>query len=149
MLKDTLIVWGGEFGRQPTAEYAKGSGRDHNSYGFTMFMAGGGLKGGISVGATDELGSRAVEDEFHVRGSVRSCLAVAVGFLLACPRRRKAGLLSISRRSRQYDRLHGRGRLMDRRVVGRQGSSSDQPPRRGDARCRVTGRIDRRVCRAV
>ena len=67
MLKDTLIVWGGEFGRQPTAEYAKGTGRDHNSYGFTMWMAGGGIKGGVSVGTTDELGSRAVEDRFHVR----------------------------------------------------------------------------------
>ncbi|GAB5443574.1 MAG: DUF1501 domain-containing protein [Fuerstiella sp.] len=67
MLKDTLIIWGGEFGRQPTAEYAKGSGRDHNSYGFTMFMAGGGIKGGVSVGTTDELGSQAVDDVFHVK----------------------------------------------------------------------------------
>lgn len=67
MLKDTLIVWGGEFGRQPTAEYAKGSGRDHNSYGFTMWMAGGGIKGGTSVGTTDELGARAVDDTFHVK----------------------------------------------------------------------------------
>ncbi len=67
MLKDTLIVWGGEFGRQPTAEYAKGSGRDHNSYGFTMWMAGGGIKGGTSVGTTDEIGSRAVDDTFHVK----------------------------------------------------------------------------------
>ena len=67
MLNDTLIVWGGEFGQQPTAEYAKGTGRDHNSYGFTMWMAGGGIKGGVSVGTTDELGSRAVEDRFHVR----------------------------------------------------------------------------------
>ncbi|MCR9198601.1 MAG: DUF1501 domain-containing protein [Planctomycetaceae bacterium] len=67
MLDDTLIVWGGEFGRQPTAEYAKGSGRDHNSYGFTMWMAGGGIKGGTSVGTTDELGSRAVDDTFHVK----------------------------------------------------------------------------------
>ena len=67
MLEDTLIVWGGEFGRQPTAEYAKGTGRDHNAYGFTMWMAGGGIKGGVSVGATDELGSAAVEDRFHVR----------------------------------------------------------------------------------
>ena len=48
MLDDTLIVWGGEFGRQPTAEYAKGTGRDHNAYGFTMWMAGGGIKGGDS-----------------------------------------------------------------------------------------------------
>ncbi len=46
LLDETLVVWGGEFGRQPTAEYAKGSGRDHNSYGFTMWMAGGGIKGG-------------------------------------------------------------------------------------------------------
>ena len=67
MLDETLVVWGGEFGRQPTAEYAKGTGRDHNSYGFTMWMAGGGIKGGISVGTTDELGSRAVEKPFHVK----------------------------------------------------------------------------------
>ena len=67
MLKNTLIVWGGEFGRQPTAEYAKGTGRDHNAYGFTMWMAGGGIKGGTSVGTTDELGSRAVDDRFHVK----------------------------------------------------------------------------------
>jgi len=67
MLDETLVVWGGEFGRQPTAEYAKGSGRDHNSYGFTMWMAGGGIKGGVSIGTTDELGSRAVEKPFHVK----------------------------------------------------------------------------------
>lgn len=67
LLEDTLVVWGGEFGRQPTAEYEKGTGRDHNSYGFTMWMAGGGVKGGVSVGQTDELGSMAVENRFHVR----------------------------------------------------------------------------------
>jgi hypothetical protein len=67
MLDSTLIVWGGEFGRQPTAEYEKGTGRDHNAYGFTMWMAGGGIKGGVSVGQTDELGSRAVEKPFHVK----------------------------------------------------------------------------------
>ncbi len=67
MLEDTLVVWGGEFGRQPTAEYAKGTGRDHNSYGFTMWMAGGGIKGGVSVGQTDELGAAAVENRYHVR----------------------------------------------------------------------------------
>ncbi len=67
MLEDTLVVWGGEFGRQPTAEYEKGTGRDHNSYGFTMWMAGGGVKGGVSVGQTDELGSMAVENRFHVK----------------------------------------------------------------------------------
>ncbi|MDB4359081.1 DUF1501 domain-containing protein [Verrucomicrobiales bacterium] len=67
MLDDTLVVWGGEFGRQPTAEYAKGTGRDHNSYGFTMWMAGGGIKGGVSVGQTDELGSMAVENRYEVK----------------------------------------------------------------------------------
>jgi hypothetical protein len=67
LLDSTLIVWGGEFGRQPTAEYARGTGRDHNAYGFTMWLAGGGIKGGVSVGATDELGSAAVEKPFHVK----------------------------------------------------------------------------------
>jgi hypothetical protein len=67
LLDSTLVVWGGEFGRQPTAEYAVGTGRDHNAYGFTMWLAGGGIKGGTSVGATDELGSAAVEDRFHVK----------------------------------------------------------------------------------
>ncbi|MEZ6107144.1 MAG: DUF1501 domain-containing protein [Pirellulaceae bacterium] len=67
MLDETLVVWGGEFGRQPTAEYAEGSGRDHNSYGFTMWMAGGGIKGGVSYGSTDELGSAAVENPLHVK----------------------------------------------------------------------------------
>jgi uncharacterized protein (DUF1501 family) len=67
LLDSTLIVWGGEFGRQPTAEYAQGTGRDHNSYGFTMWMAGGGIQGGVSVGETDELGSAAVADRFHVK----------------------------------------------------------------------------------
>ncbi|GIW81085.1 MAG: hypothetical protein KatS3mg105_2892 [Gemmatales bacterium] len=67
LLESTLVIWGGEFGRQPTAEYAKGTGRDHNSYGFTMWLAGGGVKGGISVGKTDEIGSAAVENRFHVK----------------------------------------------------------------------------------
>src|SRR5262245_57910736 len=67
LLDSTLIIWGGEFGRQPTAEYAQGTGRDHNSYGFTMWLAGGGIKGGVSLGATDELGSAAVEDRCHVK----------------------------------------------------------------------------------
>jgi hypothetical protein len=67
LLDETLVVWGGEFGRQPTAEYDVGTGRDHNSYGFTMWMAGGGIKGGVSVGTTDELGANAVDNPFHVR----------------------------------------------------------------------------------
>ncbi|MCH2135426.1 MAG: DUF1501 domain-containing protein [Phycisphaerales bacterium] len=67
LLEETLVVWGGEFGRQPTAEYAEGTGRDHNADGFTMWMAGGGIKGGISVGETDELGNKAVDQPLHVR----------------------------------------------------------------------------------
>jgi uncharacterized protein DUF1501 len=67
LLDETIVIWGGEFGRQPTAEYASGTGRDHNSYGFTMWAAGGGIRGGVSVGATDELGNNAVEDRFHVK----------------------------------------------------------------------------------
>ncbi len=67
LLDETLVIWGGEFGRQPTAEYAKGTGRDHNAYGFTMWMAGGGIKGGVSVGETDEIGGAAVSDRFHVK----------------------------------------------------------------------------------
>lgn len=67
LFEETLVVWGGEFGRQPTAEYEKGTGRDHNAYGFTMWMAGGGIKGGVSYGGTDELGAEAVEDRLHVK----------------------------------------------------------------------------------
>jgi hypothetical protein len=67
LLDSTLVIWGGEFGRQPTAEYAKGTGRDHNAYGFTMWLAGGGVKGGVRVGETDELGSAAIKDPLHVK----------------------------------------------------------------------------------
>jgi hypothetical protein len=67
LLDQTLVVWGGEFGRQPTAEYEKGTGRDHNSYGFTMWLAGGGIPGGTTLGSTDELGSAAAENPYHVR----------------------------------------------------------------------------------
>jgi hypothetical protein len=64
LLKDTLIVWGGEFGRTPVAE--NGNGRDHNHHGFSMWLAGGGVKGGMSYGATDEFGFAAVENKVHV-----------------------------------------------------------------------------------
>jgi uncharacterized protein (DUF1501 family) len=67
LLDSTLVIWGGEFGRQPTAEYEKGTGRDHNAYGFTMWMAGGGIKGGVRYGETDELGAAAVKDALHVK----------------------------------------------------------------------------------
>ena len=64
LLNETLVVWGGEFGRTPMSE--KGNGRDHNPYGFTMWMAGGGVKGGQTIGSTDELGLHAVEQKLHV-----------------------------------------------------------------------------------
>jgi hypothetical protein len=68
MLEETLIIWGGEFGRTPMAQRNKGLfvGRDHHIKGFTMWLAGGGVKGGITHGATDELGYNAVEDAVHV-----------------------------------------------------------------------------------
>lgn len=73
MLEDTLVMWGGEFGRTPTVELptpgsnaGKINGRDHNHYGFTMWLAGGGVKGGHIHGATDEFGFQAVEDKVHV-----------------------------------------------------------------------------------
>ena len=64
LLDETLVVWGGEFGRTPMSE--KGDGRDHNPYGFTMWMAGGGVRGGQVVGATDDFGMHAVESPAHV-----------------------------------------------------------------------------------
>jgi len=64
LLHDTLVLWGGEFGRTPTSE--GGNGRDHNPYGFTMWMAGGGVLGGLAYGATDDYGYYAVEDKMHV-----------------------------------------------------------------------------------
>jgi Protein of unknown function (DUF1501) len=64
LLDETAVVWGGEFGRTPVSE--SGDGRDHNPYGFTMFMAGGGFKGGTCYGATDEFGFRAVENRVSI-----------------------------------------------------------------------------------
>jgi len=73
MLEDTLVIWGGEFGRTPTVELPKEglnkgkiNGRDHNHHGFTMWLAGGGIKGGTVYGATDEFGFQAVEKRMHV-----------------------------------------------------------------------------------
>ena len=64
LLDDTLVLWGGEFGRTPVSE--NGDGRDHNPYGFTVWMAGGGVKGGLAYGSTDEFGFRAVGDRVGV-----------------------------------------------------------------------------------
>ena len=64
LLNDTLVIWGGEFGRTPTSE--NGNGRDHNHYGFTMWMAGGGVRGGMTYGETDEFGFRAMQNKVHI-----------------------------------------------------------------------------------
>ena len=64
LLDETLVIWGGEFGRTPTAENANG--RDHNPHGFTMWMAGGGVKAGLAYGRTDEYGYYAVENRVHM-----------------------------------------------------------------------------------
>src|SRR4029450_6312385 len=69
LLEDTLVLWGGEFGRTPTVELEgsgkPGGGRDHNPYGFSVWLAGGGVRGGHAHGATDEFGFKAVEDVVH------------------------------------------------------------------------------------
>lgn len=67
LLEDTLVIWGGEFGRTPMFQGKGGPGRDHHIKGFSMWMAGGGIKGGVSHGATDELGYHAEKDVVHVR----------------------------------------------------------------------------------
>jgi hypothetical protein len=64
LLDDTLVIWGGEFGRTPTSE--SGDGRDHNHWGFTMWLAGSGVRGGMAHGATDAFGFRALEDKVHI-----------------------------------------------------------------------------------
>ena len=64
LLDSTLVVWGGEFGRSPESQGSKG--RDHHNLGYTMWMAGGGIKGGKVIGSTDEIGFKAVEDPVHI-----------------------------------------------------------------------------------
>ena len=64
LLDSTLVVWGGEFGRSPEAQ---GKGRDHHNLGFSMWMSGGGVKGGTVAGATDAIGLRAIEKPYHFR----------------------------------------------------------------------------------
>jgi len=71
LLDTTLVVWGGEFGRTPTSDGNLNGGggpqgRDHNPYGFSIWMAGGGVRGGQVIGATDEIGLRAIQDKVHV-----------------------------------------------------------------------------------
>tara|TARA_A100001037_G_C14980339_1_gene557778 strand:+ start:299 stop:907 length:609 start_codon:yes stop_codon:yes gene_type:complete len=84
LLEETLVIWGGEFGRTPTVELStpganagKVNGRDHNHHGFSMWLAGGGVKGGHVHGATDEFGFKAVEDPVHVhdlQATILHCL---------------------------------------------------------------------------
>jgi uncharacterized protein (DUF1501 family) len=76
LLDRTLVIWGGEFGRTPMTEGTNG--RDHNPYGFTMWFAGGGVKGGQAVGTTDEFGLRAVEETVHVH-DVHATILHALG----------------------------------------------------------------------
>ncbi len=68
LLDETLVIWGGEFGRTPTSDLSegRGDGRDHNHYGFTMWMAGGGVRGGMTYGETDDFGFAAVKDRVHI-----------------------------------------------------------------------------------
>jgi hypothetical protein len=80
MLRDTLVLWGGEFGRTPTAQgSADRIGRDHHPYGFSMWMAGGGVKPGLTYGATDEYGYYAVENRVHVH-DLHATLLYLLGF---------------------------------------------------------------------
>ncbi len=76
LLEDTLVLWGGEFGRTPMSE--QGNGRDHNPTGFTMWLAGGGVKGGQAIGSTDDLGLHAIEDRLHVH-DLHATLLAALG----------------------------------------------------------------------
>ncbi|MBM3834637.1 MAG: DUF1501 domain-containing protein [Verrucomicrobia bacterium] len=83
MLDETLVIWGGEFGRTPTVELndsgKEKKGRDHNPYGFSMWLAGGGIKGGTIYGATDEFGFKAVENVVHVH-DLHATILAALGF---------------------------------------------------------------------
>src|SRR5204863_1936045 len=77
MLEETLVVWGGEFGRSPEAQGGKG--RDHHNLGFTMWMAGGGIKGGQVVGATDAIGLKAIAQPYHLR-DIHTTILHLLGF---------------------------------------------------------------------
>jgi hypothetical protein len=86
MLQDTLVIWGGEFGRTPTVELptpganaGKQNGRDHNNHGFSMWLAGGGVRGGTVYGATDEFGFKAEQDKVHVH-DLHATILYLLGF---------------------------------------------------------------------
>ena len=76
-MDDTLVIWGGEFGRMPMSE--QGKGRDHNPWGYTVWLAGGGVKGGFSLGESDEFGFNATKDKVHVhdlQATIMHCLGI-------------------------------------------------------------------------
>jgi hypothetical protein len=77
LLKDTLVIWGGEFGRTPVMQ--GGDGRDHNPYGYTMWLAGGGVKPGFSYGSTDEFGYYAEQDRMHLH-DLHATILYLLGF---------------------------------------------------------------------
>jgi uncharacterized protein (DUF1501 family) len=86
LLEDTLVIWGGEFGRTPSVELPKKganqgkvNGRDHNHHGFTMWMAGGGVRGGYVHGATDDFGFKAVENRVHIH-DLHATILYLMGF---------------------------------------------------------------------
>jgi len=79
LLEDTLVLWGGEFGRTPMVQGGTDDGRDHHPNAFTMWMAGGGIKPGATLGRTDELGFNVVEDPVHVH-DLHATLLHALGF---------------------------------------------------------------------
>jgi arylsulfatase A-like enzyme len=86
MLDSTLVIWGGEFGRTPVVELptpgansGRINGRDHNHWGFSMWLAGGGVKGGMTYGATDEFGFQAAENRVHVH-DLHATLLHLLGF---------------------------------------------------------------------
>ena len=99
LLDETLVIWGGEFGRTPMSE--SGYGRDHNPWGFTMWMAGGGIKGGVTHGATDEMGLYAVEDRVHVHdlhATILHCLGMDHKRLTCCTTAARSGRRSTAAR---------------------------------------------------
>lgn len=103
LLEDTLVWWGGEFGRTPYAE-RNGTGRDHNPGGFTMWLAGGGVRAGTSYGATDEFGHQAVENKVHMHDMHATLL-----HLLGLDHRR----LTYSHAGRQFRLTDVHGRVID------------------------------------
>ena len=79
LLEDTLVVWGGEFGRTPMVQGGGNDGRDHHPNAFSMWLAGGGVKPGVTYGETDELGFQVVKDKVHVH-DLHATLVALLGF---------------------------------------------------------------------